>query len=145
MINRRASGSWAGDLQTGSGSFSTQSGALKELPFTLGTRFGDAPGSNPEELIAAAQAGCYSMALTAYLASQGIASKRIDTKTICTLEPLDGGGFKIAKMHINATGDVPGIDDARFKELAAEAEKKCPVANALRGNVEIVLEAHLSS
>lgn len=142
-INRRASGAWAGDLKTGSGVVSTQSGALKELPFSFGTRFGDVPGTNPEELIAAAHAGCYSMALSAYLGSQGIASNRIETKAICTLEPLDGGGFKIAKMHLSVTGDVPDVDNARFVELARAAEKTCPVSNALRGSVEIELEPSL--
>ncbi len=142
-IRRRASGSWSGDLQNGSGTVSTQSGALKDLPFSFGTRFGDAPGTNPEELIAAAHAGCYSMALTAYLGSKQIASTRIQTKAICTLEPIEGG-FKIAKMHLTVSGSVPNMDDARFLELAREAERGCPVSNALRGSVEIELEATLA-
>ena len=97
----------------------------------------------PEELIAAAHAGCYSMALSAYLGSQKIESKRIETKAICTLEPIEGG-FKIAKMHLTVTGTVPGIDNARFQELAREAERTCPVSNALRGSLEIELEANLA-
>src|ERR1700739_1668830 len=99
-IRRRASGSWTGTLKEGQGFVSTQSGALKDLPFSFGTRFGDTPGTNPEELIAAAHAGCYSMALNAYLESKSIPAKRIETKAICELQPLDGGGFKIATMHL---------------------------------------------
>lgn len=142
-IHRRASGSWTGDVRSGQGLVSTQSGALKDLPFSFGTRFGDTPGTNPEELIAAAHAGCYSMALTAYLNSKSIASKRIETKAMCELVPLDGGGFKIAKMQLTVTGHVDGVDNAQFKQLAAEAEKACPVSNALRGSVEIELVANL--
>jgi osmotically inducible protein OsmC len=82
------------------------------------------------------------MAMTAYLASQNINSTSIETKALCVLEPLNPG-FKIAKMQLTVTGVVPGIDDARFGELAREAEKTCPVSNALRGSVEITLDAHL--
>jgi osmotically inducible protein OsmC len=143
-IHRRASGSWTGDLTSGAGSVSTQSGILKDTPFSFGTRFGDAPGTNPEELIAAAHAGCYSMAFTAYLAAQGIVSKRIDTRALLVLEPIDGG-FKIAKIKLSVTGDVPAVDAAKFQELADAAEKACPVSNALRGNVEVTVEATLAS
>lgn len=143
-IHRRASGQWTGDLKSGNGSVSTQSGAIKNLPFSFGTRFGDEPGTNPEELIAAAHAGCYSMALTAYLGGQNIASNRIETKALCKLEQIEGG-FKIAAMELTVTGDVPGIDDEQFQRLANEAEKACPVSNALRGNVEVTVKASLSA
>lgn len=143
-IRRRASGTWTGPLKEGQGSISTQSGALKDLPFSFATRFGDTPGTNPEELIAGAHAGCYSMALTAYLGSKSIASKRIETKAICELQPLDGGGFKIATMHLTVTGEVDGIDNEQFQQLAREAEKTCPVSNALRGSVAIELDANLA-
>lgn len=143
-IHRRASGHWSGDLKGGKGSVSTQSGALKDIPFSFGTRFGDEPGTNPEELIAAAHAGCYSMALTAYLGRQNIASNSIDTKALLELEQIEGG-FKIAKIRLNVTGDVPGVDDARFQQLAEEAEKGCPVSNALRGSVAIEVQASLAS
>ena len=139
-IHRRASGSWNGDLKTGQGTVSTQSGALNNLPFSFGTRFGDTPGTNPEELIAAAHAGCYSMAFSAYLGGQGITPNRIDTKALCVLEPVETGGFRIAKMKLTVSGDVPGVDAQRFEQLAREAEKNCPVSNALRGSVEIELE-----
>ncbi len=142
-IHRRASGAWSGDLKSGSGVVSAQSGAFKDLPFSFGTRFGDVPGTNPEELIAAAHAGCYSMALSAYLGTQNIVTNRIETKAVCILEPIEGG-FKIAKMRLNVCGDVPGVDQARFQQLAREAERACPVSNALRGSVEIELEANLA-
>jgi len=143
-INRRASGAWTGDLKGGSGVVSTQSGAIKDLPFNFGTRFGDQPGTNPEELIAAAHAGCYSMALSAYLGAQNVKPNRIETKTVCTLEEA-GGGFKIAKMRLTVTGDVPGLDQAQFAQYAKEAEATCPVSNALRGSVGIEVEANLTS
>lgn len=142
-INRRASGAWSGTLKEGAGTVSTQSGALKELPFSFGTRFGDVAGTNPEELIAAAHAGCYSMALNAYLESKNIPAKHIATDATCTLEPVEGG-FKIAKMRLAVRGDVPGIDADRFADLAREAERTCPVSNALRGSVHIELEAKLA-
>lgn len=141
-IHRRASGTWTGDLKGGKGTVSTQSGAIKDLPFSFATRFGDEPGTNPEELIAAAHAGCYSMAFTAYLGRQNIVSNRIDTKAVCVLEQIEGG-FKIANVQLTVTGDVPGVDEARFQQLAEEAEKGCPVSNALRGSVEIELRASL--
>ena len=142
-IHRRASGSWSGDINSGSGTVSTQSRAIVDLPFSFGSRFGDVPGTNPEELLAASHAGCYSMALTAYLASQNIASNRIDTKALCVLEQIEGG-FKIAKMQLTVTGDVPGVDQQRFAELAQAAERACPISNALRGSVEIELKADLA-
>lgn len=143
FLHRRASGTWSGDLKGGSGTVSAQSGAIKDLPFNFGTRFGDVPGTNPEELIAAAHAGCYSMALSGVLGSQGITPTRIETKAMCAIEQVEGG-FKIAKMNLNVAGEVPGIDNARFQELAREAERACPVSNALRGNLQIELVANLS-
>ncbi|MDQ6931831.1 MAG: OsmC family protein [Candidatus Eremiobacteraeota bacterium] len=142
-IHRRASGTWSGDVKGGSGTVSTQSGAIKNLPFSFGTRFGDVPGTNPEELIAAAHAGCYSMALSAVLSSKGITATGIETKTICTVEQVEGG-FKIAKMNLNVSGDISGMDNAKFQDLAREAERSCPVSNALRGSLEIELEAKLA-
>lgn len=130
-------------MKEGSGTVSTESGALKDLPFSFGTRFGEVAGTNPEELIAAAHAGCYSMALNAYLESKQVPAKRIETNAVCTLEPIEGG-FKIAKMRLNVTGDVPGVDADKFADLAREAERTCPVSNALRGSVSVELEAKLA-
>ncbi len=138
-IERTASGVWRGDLRGGSGEMSSGSGTLDQAPFTFATRFENAKGTNPEELIAAAQAGCYSMALANYLAQQGLQPQEIVTRAIVTMENL-----AITRMHLETRGRVPGLDDATFKRLAAEAERKCPVANLLRSGLTLTLDAALA-
>lgn len=137
-VQRTASGIWQGDLRGGNGRMSGTSGVLQDLPFTYATRFENAKGTNPEELIAAAQAGCYSMAFANYLAQQGHTPEEISTRATVT---LDNGA--ITKLHLETRGRVPGLDDATFKRLAEEAEKKCPVANLLRSGLTITLDASL--
>jgi osmotically inducible protein OsmC len=137
-IQRTATGVWRGDLKAGKGSMSTTSKVLENVPFTFATRFENAPGTNPEELIAAAHAACYSMAFANYLDGQGHKPEEISTRATISLE-----GTAINKMHLATEGRVPGIDDATFKRLAQEAEKKCPVSNLLRNGLEITLEAKL--
>jgi osmotically inducible protein OsmC len=114
------------------------SGVLHNVPFTYATRFEQAPGTNPEELIAAAQAGCYSMAFANYLSQQGHVPEQIETRATIT---LDSG--KLTAMHLVTRGRVPGLDDAAFKRLAQEAEQRCPVANLLRSGLAITLDAAL--
>ncbi len=139
-IERTATGRWRGDLKTGTGLIDAPtSGVLKDVPFTYATRFEHAPGTNPEELIAAAHAACYSMALSNYLSQQGHVPDQIETRATIT---LDSG--TITKMHLVTRGRVPGVDDAAFKRFADEAEKKCPVSNLLRPGLEISLDAALS-
>jgi len=138
-IQRTASGTWRGDLRGGNGDMSSGSGTLDKVPFTFATRFENAKGTNPEELIAAAQAGCYSMAFANYLAQQGFQPDEIVTRATITMENL-----AITKMHLETRGQVPGLDDATFKRLAAEAEQKCPVANLLRSGLTITLDAALA-
>jgi len=139
-IERTATGRWRGDLKTGTGLIDAPtSGVLKDVPFTYATRFENAPGTNPEELIAAAHAACYSMALSNYLSQQGHVPDQIETRATIT---LDSG--TITKMHLVTRGRVPGVDDAAFKRFADEAEKKCPVSNLLRPGLEISLDAALS-
>ena len=111
---------------------------LKDTPHTFAQRFGDAKGTNPEELIAAAHASCYSMAFSHHLSENGHVPESITTKATVTLE--DG---KIHKMHLETRGRVPGIDNATFKRFAEEAEKKCPVSNLLRNGLTITLDAAL--
>jgi lipoyl-dependent peroxiredoxin len=138
-ILRTATGTWHGDLKGGKGSIDAPaSGVLTNTPFTFATRFENAKGTNPEELIAAAHAACYSMAFSNYLSTQGHVPDTITTKATISLE--DG---KINKMHLETRGKVEGLDNDTFKRLADEAEKKCPVSNLLRPGLTITLDASL--
>lgn len=141
-IERTAEATWSGDLRGGSGQISSTSGVLANTAYSFGTRFEQAPGTNPEELIAAAHAACYSMAFAATLGRKGYQPQRIETKATCVLTPQQPAGFKITKMRLEARGQVPGIDQATFQQIAEEAEKGCPVSNALRA-IEIEVEAKL--
>lgn len=138
-IERTASGVWRGDLKTGNGLIGSTSGVLTNVPFTFATRFENAKGTNPEELIAAAHAACFSMAFANYLSGQGHKPDEITTQAKITLE--DG---KITKMHLTTKGRVAGLDAATFRKLAEEGEKKCPVSNLLRPGLTITLDASLA-
>ena len=139
-IERTSTGTWRGDLKGGNGSIATpSSGVLNNVPFSFATRFENAKGTNPEELIAAAHAACFSMAFSNYLATNGHVPQEIETKATIT---LDTG--KITKMHLVTRGKVQGLDDATFKRMADEAEKKCPVSNLLRPGLAISLDAALA-
>ena len=143
-FNRRAQALWTGDLQSGGGKISFTSGALPEVPYSVATRFGDQPGTNPEELLAASHSACFSMALTAFLNRQNIQPKSIDTQAVVTIDQADGG-FKITRSRLRVTGNVPGITQEQFADFANQAEKQCPISNALRNNIEIVVEPELMS
>lgn len=138
-IQRTATGAWRGDLRSGTGQIDSTSGVLQATPFTFATRFENAKGTNPEELIAAAHAACFSMAFSNHLAQAGHTPDEITTRATIT---LDNGS--INKMHLETRGRVPGLDEAAFKEHAEEAEKKCPVSNLLRPGLEITLDAALA-
>jgi osmotically inducible protein OsmC len=137
-IERTANGVWWGDLRGGKGQIDSTSGVFQAIPFTFATRFENAKGTNPEELIAAAHAGCFSMAFANYLTQQGHTPEEIRTQATIT---LDNGA--ITKMHLVTQGRVPGLDAADFSRLADEAEKKCPVSNLLRSGLTITLDASL--
>jgi osmotically inducible protein OsmC len=137
-ILRTATGTWHGDLKSGKGSIDATSGVLSGTPFTFATRFENAKGTNPEELIAAAHAACFSMAFSNYLSQQGHVPDTIATKATIALE--DG---RINRMHLETRGKVADLDNATFKRLADEAEKKCPVSNLLRPGLAITLDAAL--
>jgi osmotically inducible protein OsmC len=137
-ILRTATGTWHGDLRSGKGTIGATSGVLKDTPFTFATRFENARGTNPEELIAAAHAACFSMAFSNYLSQQGHVPDTISTKATITLE--DG---RIHTMHLETRGKVAGLDNETFKRLAEDAEKKCPVSNLLRPGLTIELDAAL--
>jgi lipoyl-dependent peroxiredoxin len=139
-LQRTASATWNGTVKAGQGQINAASGVLDNTPYSFATRFESQPGTNPEELIAAAHAACYSMALTLTLNEKGYQPQQIQTQATCTVESQDGG-FKITKIQLDTQGDVSGLDAETFKRIAQEAEQICPVSNALRGNVAIDLNA----
>src|SRR5213595_3069995 len=141
MPTSRASAAWEGKLKDGKGTFKAASGAFTG-PYTFASRFEGKPGTNPEELIAAAHAACLSMALSAGLEKAGKPATRITTKASCTIEMI-GGGPKISKMHLEVRGKVAGLDQAAFQKAADDAKSACPVSGALKGNVAIELDAKL--
>jgi lipoyl-dependent peroxiredoxin len=140
---RKAGVLWTGDLKNGSGIVSTESQALFENPFSSRTRFEDEPGTNPEELIAAAHASCFSMALASILEKHGYEPVRTDTTATCTLASKDGGGYKITTMQLHIRAEVPDVDEATFEKLIREANEVCPVSNLLRNGLEIQIDATL--
>ena len=131
---------WQGGLKDGKGALSTKSGALNEYPYGFASRFEGKPGSNPEELIGAAHAGCFTMALSLILEQAGFKANEMNTKAEITLEK-QGDGFAITKSHLILRAKIPGIDAAKFKELTGMAEKGCPVSKVLKA--EITLDAAL--
>jgi osmotically inducible protein OsmC len=140
MPERSSEAVWEGDLQTGRGTMKIGSGAW-EGPFSFKSRFEEGAGTNPEELIAAAHAGCYSMALSAALGKAGSPPKRVQTKAKVDLRK-EGSGFRIANVRLTTIASVPGIENAKFQEIAEEAKKNCPVSKVLSG-AEISLDAKL--
>ncbi len=140
MPVRNASARWEGTLKEGNGKMKLGSGAY-EGKYSFGSRFEESPGTNPEELIAAAHAGCFSMALCAGLGKSGFSPKSVATSARAHLEKV-GEGFKITRIELTTEASVPGIDEAAFHEHAEGAKKNCPVSQALAG-VEILLDAKL--
>lgn len=139
-MQRHASAIWNGDLKSGTGSISSESGVLEEQAYSFKTRFESEPGTNPEELIAAAHAGCFSMALSHELASAGLNPTSVATKATVTLDKVEGG-FAISKVHLDVDAKVPGADKGKFDEIAAAAKAGCPVSKVL--NAEITMTAKL--
>ncbi len=142
-ISRSATATWTGDLRSGGGTASTQSGAVKDIKITWSSRFESQPGSNPEELIAAAHAACFSMALSSALTKRNTPPKEIHTQATLIMRRNESG-TKIAKIHLDTEANVPGIDEATFKDVANNAKETCPVSVLLApGLEEITLEARL--
>src|SRR6202035_241433 len=138
---RKAKAVWRGTGRDGSGNLSTDSGVLAETPYSFRTRFENEKGTNPEELLAAAHAGCFTMALAFQLQGAGYEPTELTTEAAVTLE-AEGQGFKISKSALTLRASVPGLDEATFKQLAGVAEKNCPVSRVL--NAEITLDASLA-
>jgi len=140
-MKRTASARWRGDLKQGTGSLSTQNGTLKDTPYSFAARFESGTGTNPEELIAAAHAGCFTMALAAALGRAGFTPQELSTQATLTLEQVSGN-WTISAVHLELNGRVPNIDRAKFDELAADAKANCPVSRVLKA--DITLDAKLA-
>jgi len=133
-MQRTASAHWTGGLKDGKGTVSTQSGVLNQTQYSFSTRFENGVGTNPEELIAAAHAGCFSMALSAQLGNAGMTAESIDTKATLTLDKTDAG-FSITAIHLDVKVKIPGADKAKFETAAQDAKKGCPVSRVLNANI----------
>lgn len=140
MPTRKATAVWTGG-RDGSGQFTGETGAVNG-PYTFGSRFATDPGSNPEELLAAANAACFNMALTGALERNGTPPERVETNAACTVEKV-GEGYKITSMMLRTKARVPNLDAAGFQKFAEQAKDGCPVSSAFKGNVRIDLEAAL--
>ena len=141
-MKRSASAMWNGDRKSGKGTISTDSGVLSSVQYSFGTRFEDGKGTNPEELIAAAHAGCFSMALSAQLGEAGLVAQSIDTTATVTLEKVEGG-FAITAVHLDLTAKIPGADQQAFEAAAEKAKAGCPVSKVL--NAKITLDKKLAA
>lgn len=140
-MKRNASAVWKGGLKDGKGEVSTGSGALKSLPYSFTTRFEDAPGTNPEELVGAAHAGCFSMALSGQLGGMGMTAESIQTAATVTMEKLEAG-WTVTAIHLDVTAKIPGADAGAFQKAALNAKAGCPISRLL--NTKITMEAKLA-
>jgi osmotically inducible protein OsmC len=141
-MDRTANAVWTGDLKSGKGTLTTQSGVLKETAYSFHTRFEDGAGTNPEELIGAAHAGCFSMALSMILGNAGLTADRIATKATVTMVPVDGTPT-VTKIHLDLTAKIPGADQAAFEKAANDAKAGCPISRLLKA--EITMTATLEA
>jgi lipoyl-dependent peroxiredoxin len=141
MPTRKASAVWEKGLKNGKGTFKGESGAINGA-YSFGSRFENAVGSNPEELLAAAEAACFSMALALGLEQNGTPAEKVETSAACTVDKV-GDGFSITTMNLVTVATVPGIDQAKFQEIANATKDGCPVSKALKGNMDIKLTATL--
>jgi len=137
---RKGSAEWRGSLKEGKGTVSTESGVLANAPYSFTTRFENGKGTNPEELIAAAHAGCFSMALSAQLGGAGITPESVRTTAAVTLEKVEGG-FAVTSSHLDVTAKIPGVDRAAFEKAANDAKAGCPISKLL--NAKITMDAKL--
>jgi lipoyl-dependent peroxiredoxin len=139
---RKASAVWKGTLKEGKGTISTESGALSNTPYSFATRFEGVRGTNPEELIGAAHAGCFTMALSAQLGEAGIAAESLETSAAVTLEKIEAG-WTVTKIHLDVVARIPGANQAAFDKAAANAKAGCPISRLLKA--EITMTAKLNA
>lgn len=144
MPTRRSSAKWEGGLKTGKGTFTGESGGIGGQ-YNFGSRFEEGVGSNPEELLAAAEAACFSMAFAGNLEKNGTPPTSVETSAACTVKPVPEGGFRITDIALEVVAAVPGIDDAKFQELAQQTVQTCPVSRTFQGNVDLKVSAKLAS
>ena len=137
---RKAQAHWSGNGKTGGGNLSTRSGALAKAPYGAKARFEDGPGTNPEELLAAAHAGCFTMALAFKLEKEGFAADALDTEASVSLD-TDGDGFKVSRSALSLVARIPNIDEGTFQRIAKDAKENCPVSKLF--NAQITLDAKL--
>ena len=135
-MDRKATAVWEGGLKDGKGTISTESKALSSLPYSFSTRFEDAAGTNPEELLAAAHASCFSMALAAQLGEAGIKPERIETKSTITLEKI-ASGFTVTRSHLDVAVKAPGADRAKVEGAAENAKTGCPLSKVLKADISM--------
>ena len=138
-MKRTASAVWNGDLKQGKGTLSAPGGVLNNSPYSFATRFENGVGTNPEELIAAAHAGCFTMALSAFLGKAGVTAQELSTKATLTMDQV-AGNWTITTIHLDLTGRVPGIDAAKFEEIAKEAKANCPVSRVLKADISLSVQ-----
>ncbi|WP_176754686.1 OsmC family protein [Nitrosospira sp. Nl5] len=142
MATKKAWAIWKGGIKDGGGTISSETGVLREAPYGFKSRFEDGKGTNPEELIAAAHAGCFSMALSLMLGDAGLTPEKIETHAEITLDKI-GEGFEITASHLSVTAKIPGADKARFEEIANKAKAGCPVSKLMKA--KITMDARLES
>jgi lipoyl-dependent peroxiredoxin len=135
-MQRKANAVWQGDLKTGKGTISTDSGTLKQTQYSFSTRFENGVGTNPEELLAAAHAGCFTMALSAQLGGAGLTAQKLETTATVSLEKV-GDGFSITKSHLDLVARVPGADKAKFDAAVKAAETGCPVSKLFKAEISV--------
>lgn len=135
-MKKSASAVWTGGLKDGQGTMSTETGVLREAPYGFKSRFEDGPGTNPEELLGAAHAGCFSMALSLGLGNAGLTPERIETRAQVTLDK-QGEGFAITAVHLTCRARVPGADAATFERVAQETKQGCPVSKVLKADITL--------
>ena len=140
-MKRKASAVWRGGLKDGKGAISTDSGVLKNTQYSFSTRFENGVGTNPEELVAAAHAGCFSMALSAQLETAGLRAEEINTTATVTLEKVDAG-WAVTAVHLDVNARIPGADQAKFDKAANDAKTGCPISRLL--NAKITMNAKLN-
>ena len=140
-MKRSASAVWNGDLKSGKGTLSAPGGALNNTPYSFTSRFENGLGTNPEELIAAAHAGCFTMALSAFLGKAGFTPQELTTKATLTMDQV-AGNWTITAIHLELTGRVPGIDAAKFEEIARDAKANCPVSRVLKADITLAAQVN---
>jgi osmotically inducible protein OsmC len=134
MFKRRATAVWKGGLKDGNGTLFTDSTVLSDTPYSFSRRFGEEPGTNPEELIAAAHAGCFAMALSAQLAQANLTAEQIEATAVVTLDNV-GGGWSVTKSHLQVTARIPGADPTAFEKAANAAKEGCPISKLLKADI----------